>query len=74
MLEGLKPAIGGGLTGMACSVAAGYELRAVLFGVSSVDPVTLVLVRAALAAITALACLIPARQAVVADPRRALAE
>jgi predicted permease len=74
ILDGLRPAIGGGLTGMACSVAAAYELRAVLFGVSPVDPVTFTLVPVALAAITALACLVPARQAAAADPRRALAE
>ena len=52
--------------------AAGRVLRGILIGISPFDPLTLLAVGAALAAVTALACWIPARRVTVIDPARSL--
>jgi predicted permease len=69
-----------GLTLAAAGIAGGLVLfalvarfiRALLFGVTPADPITLVGVAAVLVAVTALASWIPARRAAQADPMEAL--
>lgn len=54
--------------GLAGALAAGHALRAFLVGVSPYDPRTLGLVALAVAAVSALASLLPARRASRVDP------
>jgi putative ABC transport system permease protein len=58
--------------GVAGALALAYTLRAMLFEVSPLDPVTLVAVVAAVVLATALACLGPLRHALSVDPAHAL--
>jgi ABC-type antimicrobial peptide transport system permease subunit len=60
----------GGVT----ALLAGRWIRALLFGVSPEDPATFLTVAALLAAIAAIACLVPAWRAARIDPVRALRE
>jgi predicted permease len=70
--EGLGLCAGGLAIGLAGSVAAGRLIRALLVGVSPVDWVTLGIVCLVLAAVSVLACLIPARRAMEVSPTEAL--
>jgi putative ABC transport system permease protein len=58
--------------GVAGAVAATRVLSSILFRVRPLDPVSLVLVSALLAAVALLACWIPARRAAGVDPASAL--
>jgi putative ABC transport system permease protein len=69
---GLRLAIAGTLIGTAGAFALTRFLSGLLFGVSSADPVTFIAMAAALAAVTMLACYIPARRASKVDPLIAL--
>jgi predicted permease len=60
------------LLGTASALAASRLLSHLLFGVSATDPLTLVSVAMALAAVVALAAYIPARRAMSVDPLIAL--
>jgi predicted permease len=54
--------------GLAAAIAASPAIAALLFGVSRLDPVTYASVIALLAAVAALACLVPAWRAARVDP------
>ena len=66
--EGLRLAIAGAVIGMAGAVAAGRVLRSLLFGVTPLDPLSLLGAAALLIAAAALACDLPARRAMRLDP------
>jgi ABC-type antimicrobial peptide transport system permease subunit len=63
--------IGAGV-GLVLSVAVGKALSSVLYRVDSFDPVVLIVAPALLAAISLVACYIPARRAARLDPMVAL--
>jgi putative ABC transport system permease protein len=67
-------AVAGLGVGLLCAVGLGRLLRSQLFGVSVVDPVTLVAVVGVLAASAAVASWLPARRAASVDPASALRE
>jgi len=58
--------------GLIGAVAAGGVLDSILSEIDATDGVTLAIVPALLAAVTIVACLVPARRAVTVDPARAL--
>ncbi len=70
--QGLTLAIIGVAIGAAGALALTRLMRPLLYGVSAFDPVTFITMAAALVAVTALACLIPARRATQVDPLVAL--
>jgi ABC-type antimicrobial peptide transport system permease subunit len=67
----LPVALGLGV-GLAVAVGAGRAVRAMLFDVSPLDPVTLFSVSLVLLTVGVLACYIPARRAMRVDPLTAL--
>src|SRR5437016_1032469 len=70
--QGLILAGAGTLIGLAGAFAATRLLRSLLLGVSSMDPITFVMVPLLLLVVALLACLIPARRAARTDPMVAL--
>jgi putative ABC transport system permease protein len=68
MREGLLPVAIGAIAGLLGAFWAGRLIASLLFGVRADDPVTIVLVVAALAVVTALACCLPAWRAARIDP------
>jgi putative ABC transport system permease protein len=72
MAQHLRPALIGLAVGVAAALALSRSLRGLLYGVEMTDPVTFVLMAAALLAVAAAACWIPARRATRVDPMRAL--
>ena len=70
--QGMKLVVIGILVGLGGAVAATRLLRKLLFGVSSIDPVTFTLIPILLFAVALLACYIPARRAAKVDPMVAL--
>jgi putative ABC transport system permease protein len=72
LAEGLLQAAAGLIIGLAGAVLLMRSLGAMLYEVSPADPVTLAGVASLLLATAALACLIPARQAMKVDPIAAL--
>jgi putative ABC transport system permease protein len=70
--SGVKLALAGVLIGAAGALALTRFMSSLLFGVSSVDPLTFLAMAAALTAVTLLACYIPARRAARVDPLIAL--
>ncbi len=70
--QGLWMMAGGALAGLAGALVVGRWLRSLLFGVSPLDPFTLVAACAALAVAGAAACYLPARRAARVDPMVAL--
>lgn len=71
--EGLALAAAGVALGLVGALAAGRVLESLLFRIEPTDPVVLVAVAILLAAVTALACLFPARRAARTSPSRILA-
>jgi predicted permease len=72
VLEGSLLIAIGLLLGLGASAAATRMIKALLFGVSPVDPWTYAAVSAGLAGAALLACYLPARRATSVDPVRAL--
>jgi ABC-type antimicrobial peptide transport system permease subunit len=70
--QGMAPAALGLAGGLIASLAAGHLLSGLLFGVTTVDIVTIASVVVTLATVAALASLIPARRATRVDPMTAL--
>lgn len=70
--QGLKLVLTGGAVGLAGSLAATRLLHALLFGVSTTNPLMLVVVLAVLVLVAFPACYIPARRATKVDPMVAL--
>jgi predicted permease len=70
--EGAAVAIAGLAAGALISMAMARFVRGVLYQVSPLDPLSLVIVAAALLAITAISVWLPARRAAAADPGAAL--
>ncbi len=70
--QGLLPVVIGLATGLTASFAVNRVLEAHLVGVSSADPLTLVVVSTVLVLSAALGCWIPARRATCVDPVVAL--
>jgi ABC-type antimicrobial peptide transport system permease subunit len=58
--------------GIACSFALSYTIRALLFGLSPADPLTLIGVSFLLVFVALLACWLPAWRAARVDPMVAL--
>jgi len=69
---GMKLALAGTLLGAVGAFGLTRFLSTLLFGVSSMDPLTFLVMAAALMAVTLLACYIPARRASKVDPMIAL--
>lgn len=72
MRQGGAIVVGGALLGAAASVPAARALRAMLFGVTPLDPIAIAAVAAALVAIGLIATAVPARRAARVDPMVAL--
>jgi ABC-type antimicrobial peptide transport system permease subunit len=70
--QGLRAALIGVGVGIACSFALSYTIRALLFGLSPADPLTLIGVSFLLVFVALLACWLPARRAARVDPMVAL--
>jgi putative ABC transport system permease protein len=70
--SGVRLALAGTALGAAGAFALTRLLSGMLFGVSSLDPLTFVAMAATLVAVTLLACYIPARRASRVDPLVAL--
>ena len=66
--QGMKPVLIGASVGLALGAAAGQLIRAMLYGVSSFDPVSFGSTAALLAAVGILAALLPARAVLRIDP------
>jgi putative ABC transport system permease protein len=72
LFDGLKPALAGIVAGLVASIAVSHILKSMLFGVSSIDPVTFAAVTLILSFVVAFACLIPALRATRIGPTVAL--
>jgi ABC-type antimicrobial peptide transport system permease subunit len=70
--QSMKPVVVGMLLGITAAAATSRLLAALLFGLSSVDPLAFLGVSAALASVALLASYIPARRATRVDPMVAL--
>jgi putative ABC transport system permease protein len=72
--EGMAPVVLGGAAGMIASLAATRAIRSMLFGVTSLDPISFAAAPILLATVALLACYLPARRATRVDPLAALRE
>ncbi len=72
VVDGLKLALTGLALGVLGALSAGRVLQASLYGTSATDPRVYLAVAALLAAVTALASLLPARRAARTSPLTAL--
>jgi predicted permease len=72
LLDGMRPAVFGLLVGLAASLATGQLLRDLLYEIKPLDPAVYAAVAAALLAVAAFACALPAWRASRLDPVQAL--
>lgn len=72
LVDGLKPAAGGLLLGLAGAMAPARMIRSLLYGVQPLDAGVFVAVAITLLAVAAIACLLPAWRASRVDPITAL--
>ena len=72
--QGMAPVGLGAALGLAGSLLASRGLRALLYGVSPADPISLAGASLTLLSVAALACYLPARRASRVDPLVALRE
>ena len=70
--QGMRPVAAGLALGIACALALGRLLQALLFDMRSNNPIVLASVGIVLTAAAALACFAPARRATRVDPATAL--
>ena len=70
--DSLTPVVIGGAVGLAASLVATRFMKSMLYGVSTTDPITLVVVLAVLLGVAVLASLVPATRAARVDPIVAL--
>ena len=70
--QGMKLAALGILIGLGASLVVTRFLKTLMFGISTTDPATFVLLALALTAVALLACYLPARRATKVDPLVAL--
>jgi putative ABC transport system permease protein len=71
-VHGLKLFAAGAAIGLAAALGLSRVMAHMLVGISPTDPASYVTVVAVLAAVTVLACYLPARRAMAIDPLRAL--
>lgn len=72
MAQAMKPVVGGAAAGIALALGGAQLIRAMLYGVSPLDPLSIGGTALLLVAVSALAILGPARAAVAVDPARTL--
>jgi ABC-type lipoprotein release transport system permease subunit len=66
--QGMAPVAAGLVLGIVAALLCGHMIQSLLFGVKAFDPLTIVGVCLVVALVAAVACYIPARQAMRADP------
>lgn len=72
MLDGLRPALLGLLSGLAVSLGAVQWIRSMLYGAQALDPAVFAGVSGTMLLVAALACMVPAWRASRLDPMQAL--
>ncbi|HEV2325244.1 MAG TPA: ABC transporter permease [Terracidiphilus sp.] len=70
--DGMRPALIGLVLGLAASAATTHFIKAMLYGTQPLDPAVFAAAAAALLAVAALACVVPAWRASRLDPMQAL--
>lgn len=70
--DGLKMAVGGVAVGLIAAVALTRLMRNLVYGISTTDPTTFVVITVLLLMVAVLACLVPALRATKVDPLIAL--
>jgi len=72
LLDGMRPAIFGLVVGLAASLEVARLMRDLLYEIKPLDPAVFAAVAAALLAVAAFACIVPAWRASRLDPMQAL--
>jgi ABC-type antimicrobial peptide transport system permease subunit len=72
--DGLRLTLAGVLLGMGLAVMVGSEMSSLLYGVKPFDPITLLVVAAAVISASIAALIAPARRALRVNPADALRE